>query len=89
MVIKRQQEAFEPVTMGHIRSPGCRDLLVYCVLWDGATRGRSKHMRLFFLDLLVGIVIGAVGATIYAELSDSGPGGGAAGGAGWRELSER
>ena len=46
-------------------------------------------MRLFFLDLLVGIVIGAVGATIYAELSDSGPGGGAAGGAGWRELSER
>jgi hypothetical protein len=38
-------------------------------------------MRLFFLDLLVGIVIGAVGATIYVELSDSGPGGGAAGGA--------
>jgi hypothetical protein len=38
----------------------------------------------------VGIVIGAVGAPIYAELSDSGPaGGGAGGGAGWREVSER
>jgi hypothetical protein len=36
-------------------------------------------MRLFFLDLLAGIVIGAVGATIYAELSDSRPGGGAEG----------
>jgi hypothetical protein len=25
-----KQETFEPVTMGHIRSHGCRDLLVYC-----------------------------------------------------------
>jgi hypothetical protein len=39
----------------------------------GATRGRSKHMRLFFLDLLVGIVIGAVGAPIYAECRTAGP----------------
>jgi hypothetical protein len=29
MVVKRQQETFEPVTMEHIRSHGCRDLLVY------------------------------------------------------------
>ena len=31
MVVRRQQETFEPVTMGHIRSHGCRDLLVYCI----------------------------------------------------------
>jgi hypothetical protein len=30
-------------------------------------------MRQFILGLLVGIVIGAAGATIYAELSNSGP----------------
>jgi hypothetical protein len=29
MVI-RKWETFEPVTLGHIRSHGCRDLLVYC-----------------------------------------------------------
>ena len=47
-------------------------------------------MRLFFLGLLVGIVIGAAGGTIYAELSDSEPGGGAAGGGpGWRAVSGR
>jgi FAD dependent oxidoreductase len=37
MVVKRQQETFEPVTMGHIRSLGCRDLLVYCI------SGRCHH----------------------------------------------
>jgi hypothetical protein len=26
----RKRETLEPVTMGHIRSHGCRDLLVYC-----------------------------------------------------------
>jgi hypothetical protein len=26
----RHRETFEPVTIGHIRSHGCRDLLVYC-----------------------------------------------------------
>jgi hypothetical protein len=26
----RKRETFEPVTLGHIRSHGCRDLLVYC-----------------------------------------------------------
>ena len=25
MVVKRQQETFAPVTLGHIRSHGCRD----------------------------------------------------------------
>jgi hypothetical protein len=31
MVVKRQHETFAPVTLGHIRSHGCRDLLIYCV----------------------------------------------------------
>ena len=26
----RQRETFPPVTLGHIRGHGCRDLLVYC-----------------------------------------------------------
>jgi hypothetical protein len=26
----QKPEMFEPVTLGHIRSHGCRDLLVYC-----------------------------------------------------------
>jgi hypothetical protein len=26
----RNSETFEPVTLGHIRGHGCRDLLVYC-----------------------------------------------------------
>ena len=79
MVVKRQQETFAPVTMGHIRSHGCRDLLVYCVSGRWHQRAVQTHAPIF-LDLLVGIVIGAVGATIYAELSGSGPRGGAAGG---------
>jgi hypothetical protein len=33
----RKVEAFEPVTLGHIRGHGCRDLLVYCV------SGRYHH----------------------------------------------
>ena len=37
MVVKRQQETFAPVTLGHIRSHGCRDLLVYC------SSGRCHH----------------------------------------------
>jgi hypothetical protein len=36
MVVKRKQETFAPVTLGHIRSHGCRDLLVYCVSSPGA-----------------------------------------------------
>jgi hypothetical protein len=35
------------------------------------TAGSKQHMRLFFLGLLVGIVIGAAGATIYCELSSA------------------
>jgi hypothetical protein len=30
MVVRRQQETFQPVTLGHIRSHGCCDLLIYC-----------------------------------------------------------
>jgi hypothetical protein len=37
MVNPRRQEAFPPVTMGHIRGDGRRDLLVYCV------SGRCHH----------------------------------------------
>jgi hypothetical protein len=29
-MIPRKREIFEPVTLGHIRSHGCRDLLIYC-----------------------------------------------------------
>ncbi len=29
-MVVRKGETFEPVTMGHIRSHGCRDLLIYC-----------------------------------------------------------
>jgi|GEM_PF-4911137 hypothetical protein len=29
MVFKGKQETFAPVTLGHIRSHGCRDPLVY------------------------------------------------------------
>jgi hypothetical protein len=32
MVISRLQETFAPVTLGHIRAHGCRDLLVSCTL---------------------------------------------------------
>jgi hypothetical protein len=34
MVVKRQQETFEPVTWGHIRSHDCRDLLVYYCIFE-------------------------------------------------------
>jgi hypothetical protein len=33
----RRQETFEPVTLGHLRSHGCRALLVYC------DSGRCHH----------------------------------------------
>ena len=42
MVVKRQQETFAPVTMGHIRSHGCRDLLVYCVSGTVAPEGGAN-----------------------------------------------
>jgi hypothetical protein len=39
-------ETFEPVTMGHIRSHGCRDLLVYCA------SGRCHHSATLNADWL-------------------------------------
>jgi hypothetical protein len=33
----RKAETFPPVTMGHIRGHGCRDLLVYCGSADAIT----------------------------------------------------
>ena len=36
-MVRRKAETFEPVTMGHIRGHGCRDLLVYC------NSGRCHH----------------------------------------------
>jgi hypothetical protein len=39
-------EHFEAVTMGHIRSHGCRGLLVYCV------SGRCHHSSAFNADWL-------------------------------------
>ena len=33
-MIRRYQPTSEPVTMGHVRSHGCRELLVYCTsIW--------------------------------------------------------
>jgi hypothetical protein len=33
-MVSRRAETFFPVTLGHIRSHGCRDLLVYCeAIW--------------------------------------------------------
>ena len=29
-MVLRRRETFPPVTLGHIRGHGCRDLLVYC-----------------------------------------------------------
>lgn len=43
-MIPRNSESFEPVTMGHIRSHGCRDLLVYC------DSGRCHHSALMNAD---------------------------------------
>jgi len=42
----RRQEIFEPVTLGHIRSHGCRDLLVYC------DSGRCHHSATMNADHL-------------------------------------
>jgi hypothetical protein len=36
-MVRRKAETFEPVTLGHIRFHGCRDLLVYC------DSGRCHH----------------------------------------------
>jgi len=45
MVI-RKKETFEPVTLGHIRSHGCRNLLVYC------DSGRCHHSATMNADHL-------------------------------------
>src|SRR6202022_1095133 len=45
-MVRRKAETFEPVTMGHIRGHGCRDLLVYC------NSGRSHHSATMNADWL-------------------------------------
>ena len=45
-MVPRKSETFEPVTLGHIRSHGCRDLLVYC------DSGRCHHSALMNADWL-------------------------------------
>jgi hypothetical protein len=45
-MIPRQRETFEPVTLGHIRGHGCRDLLVYC---DSAQCNHSAVMNVDWL----------------------------------------
>jgi len=42
----RQRETFEPVTLGHIRGLGCRDLLVYCnsIACDHSVAMNADHM---------------------------------------------
>jgi hypothetical protein len=41
-----KRESFPPVTMGHIRSHGCRELLVYCI------SGRCHHSKTMNADWL-------------------------------------
>jgi hypothetical protein len=43
---RHKAETFEPVTLGHIRSHGCRDLLVYC------SSGRCHHSARINADWL-------------------------------------
>jgi hypothetical protein len=43
---QRITQRFEPVTLGHIRGHGCRDLLVYC------SSGRCHHSATINGDLL-------------------------------------
>jgi hypothetical protein len=43
---QRKVERFEPVTLGHIRGHGCRDLLVYC------SSGRCHHSATMNADWL-------------------------------------
>ena len=45
-MVRRKAETFEPVTMGHIRGHGCRDLLVYC------NSGRCHHSATMNADWL-------------------------------------
>jgi hypothetical protein len=41
-----KRESFPPVTLGHIRSHGCQDLLVYCI------SGRCHHSKTMNADWL-------------------------------------
>jgi hypothetical protein len=45
-MVRRKAETFEPVTTGHIRGHGCRDLLVYC------NSGRCHHSATMNADWL-------------------------------------
>jgi hypothetical protein len=45
-MVRRKAETFAPVTMGHIRGHGCRDLLVYC------NSGRCHHSATMNADWL-------------------------------------
>ena len=42
----RKREIFEPVTLGHIRGHGCRDLLVYCssINCNHETKMNADHL---------------------------------------------
>jgi hypothetical protein len=45
-MVARRSETFLPVTMGHIRGHGCRDLHLYCV------SGRCRHSATMNADWL-------------------------------------
>jgi hypothetical protein len=62
--------------LGHIRSHGCRDLLVYCVSGTVPPEGGANTCAYSSSTSLSASSSALWGATIYAELSDSGPGGG-------------
>jgi hypothetical protein len=72
--IRRPRQIFPPVTMGHVRSHGCRSLLVYCVsAWcnHGATlNGDWLPDETVLLDLdrrMVCTACGLIGADVRPD----------------------
>jgi hypothetical protein len=65
---------FRPVTMGHIRSHGCRDLLVYCISpwcnYDAKLNGDWLSDDTVLLDLdprMVCTACGLIGADVRPD----------------------
>jgi hypothetical protein len=72
----KKGETFEPVTLGHIRSHGCRDLLVYCgsINCNHSTTMDADHMPDDTAIRLLGARMvctkgGHVGADVRADWS--------------------
>jgi hypothetical protein len=84
----RARQTFEPVTMGHIRSHGCRELLVYCASpWCNHSATLDAELlpdETVVLDLdprMVCTVCGLIGADVRPDWPPH------TGGDGWRAQS--